>query len=320
MQRIHFSLGRRSHACLAVLGLLVGFSCTVHADEADIATPPMSESRQASQERIRFLEQQLDEQSAADRRIASLLRSAQNPFALIPYEQNYMMYSFSDGVNSNTYEGLGDKLDDHEVKFQFSIMFPIWGGMLGKNTALMASYTQVSLWQALNQDISAPFRETNYEPQIFMGWLTNASVLGMKLRWIEAGFNHQSNGRGDKLSRSWNRLFANFMFEKGDFSLNVRPYFRLKEPLATDDNPDIEDYVGHHKLDLAYRDELHVWTIRSRYNFETGNGSAELGWSYQLTPHVRVYSQLFHGYGETLIDYDFEQTRFGIGLMLNDLL
>ncbi|SPW26464.1 Phospholipase A1 precursor [Edwardsiella tarda] len=28
----------------------------------------------------------------------------------------------------------------------------------------------------------------------------------------------------------------------------------------------------------------------------------------------------YSGYGESLIDYNFRQTRFGVGIMLNDIL
>ncbi|MFN6887035.1 phospholipase A, partial [Proteus mirabilis] len=48
--------------------------------------------------------------------------------------------------------------------------------------------------------------------------------------------------------------------------------------------------------------------------------AAELGWSYPITKHVRFYTQLFSGYGESMIDYNFRQTRIGVGVILNDML
>lgn len=286
----------------------------------------LSDLKKASEEeKQRVLKVLRDSNSAADRRIANLIESVDNPFALLPYEQNYILYSFSSGIDKEAYQVTEDnyrwtQLDDHEVKFQVSMMFPIYRQLFGKNSVLMASYTQVSYWQALNSDLSAPFRETNYEPQVFVGWLTDIDVLGMNLRWIEAGFNHQSNGQVQELSRSWNRLFANFMLEKGNFSINFKPYIRFQEEAEEDDNPNIEDYLGNHRLDFAYRYGDNVLSLRTRYSFGGGKGSAELGWSTQISPKVRFYAQAFTGYGENLMEYQHEQTRIGIGFMINDLL
>lgn len=43
----------------------------------------------------------------------------------------------------------------------------------GDNSVLAASYTQRSWWQLSNKKESSPFRDTNYEPQIFIGWATD---------------------------------------------------------------------------------------------------------------------------------------------------
>ncbi|WP_176491915.1 phospholipase A, partial [Salmonella enterica] len=51
----------------------------------------------------------------------------------------------------------------------------------------------------------------------------------------------------------------------------------------------------------------------------TGYGGAEVGLSYPVTKHVRLYTQVYSGYGESLIDYNFNQTRVGVGVMLNDI-
>ncbi len=38
--------------------------------------------------------------------------------------------------------------------------------------------------------------------------------------------------------------------------------------------------------------------------------------SIRITKHVRVYTQVYSGLWQSLIDYNFNQTRVGVGLML----
>jgi phospholipase A1 len=71
------------------------------------------------------------------------------------------------------------------VKFQLSLAFPFWRGILGPNSVLGASYTQKSWWQLSNSGESSPFRETNYEPQLFLGFATDYEFAGWTLRDVE---------------------------------------------------------------------------------------------------------------------------------------
>ena len=48
-----------------------------------------------------------------------------------------------------------------EAVFQISAKHEIFG------TGLYFAYTQISFWQAYDKDNSAPFRETNYNPELF---------------------------------------------------------------------------------------------------------------------------------------------------------
>ncbi|MEH6825233.1 MAG: phospholipase A [Motiliproteus sp.] len=262
--------------------------------------------------------------TALGERIGSMLEVRDAPFALLPYEQNYLLWSHTDTVNRDLYRQIntrtGDGLDHTEAKYQLSLMFPLWRGIFGPRTALSASYTQVALWQAANGDISAPFRETNYEPQLFLVLLPQLKWGGWSFDWLEVGINHQSNGRTEPLSRSWNRIYANLSVERSRWVVNFKPWYRIPESRNDDDNPDITDYLGHYRLSVAYRAHDQVLTALTRYNAKTRRGSFELGWSYPLTRRVRLYTQFYSGYGDTLIDYKFHQNRIGIGFMINDLL
>lgn len=130
------------------------------------------------------------------------------------------------------------------------------------------------------------------------------------------GYNHDSNGRSDPTSRSWNRLYTRLMAENGNWLVEVKPWYVIG---STDDNPDITKYMGYYQLKLGYHLGDAVLSAKGQYNWNTYYGGAELGVSYPITKHVRLYTRVYSGYGESLIDYNFNQTRVGVGVMLNDI-
>lgn len=139
------------------------------------------------------------------------------------------------------------------------------------------------------------------------------------------GLEHQSNGQSQQLSRSWNRIYANFIFAKGNYALSFRPWWKIPEgdklttpEEAGNDNPDISDYMGHFELMMVYKWENHEFSVKGRENFATHNGAVEVGITFPLNGKLRGYFQYFSGYGESLIDYNHSQERFGLGIALND--
>lgn len=255
--------------------------------------------------------------------ITKMLKDYDTPLAFYPYESNYLLYTYTSNINKTAISSYDWAANAHkdELKFQISLAFPVWRGIAGDNSLLGASYTQASWWQALNDTESSPFRETNYEPQVFLAWATDYATLGgWKAREIEIGFNHQSNGKAEPTSRSWNRGYARFMAQNGDWRVELKPWFRFSESASEDDNPDITKYLGYYRARIGYVLGESVFSLNSRYNWNSGYGSAELGWSYPINKHVRFYTQLFSGYGESMIDYNHRQTRLGVGVMLNDIM
>ncbi|WP_241607422.1 phospholipase A [Rosenbergiella epipactidis] len=254
--------------------------------------------------------------------ISNLLQPHDSAFVLYPYESNYVLYTYTSNINKGAIESYnwGHNARKDELKFQLSLAFPIWRGILGDNSVLAASYTQRSWWQISNSKESSPFRETNYEPQLFVGWATDYSLGDWTLRDVETGLNHESNGRSDPTSRSWNRGYLRLMAENGNMTAEIKPWVRLDTGGGDDDNPDIIKYMGHYRAKLGYKWGESVFSVEGQYNWNSGYGGAQLGWSYPITHNVRFYTQVYSGYGESLIDYNHRQTRVGIGLTLNDVL
>ncbi len=81
-----------------------------------------------------------------------------------------------------------------------------------------------------------------------LNFRTHYRLLGFKGRFINVGFNHQSNGQTEPLSRSWNRVVTNLGFEKDNVTLLLKGWYRIPENAEDDDNPDIEDYLGYGEI------------------------------------------------------------------------
>jgi len=210
-------------------------------------------------------------------------------------------------------------LDSVEAKFQLSMKFKLAQNLFRGNMDLWGAYTQVSRWQVYNSEISRPFRETNYEPELMLVVRTDYSLLGWKGRLAGVGLNHQSNGRSDPLSRSWNRVIFMIGLDRENWALMVRPWLRIDEDAEDDDNPDISDYIGRFDATLVRTWKMHQISLMGRHSLHGGtrsHGAVQLEWSFPIHAYLRGRVQIFHGYGESLIDYNFKATWASIGLSL----
>jgi phospholipase A1 len=242
------------------------------------------------------------------------------------YHTNYILpLRYTGDVNnkpfSPVFEGADipdQNLDAAEVKFQLSLKARLWTTD-DRRWGLWMAYTQQNQWQVYNSEISRPFRETNYMPEVFGSYRLDHSFAGFDWKLLNFGFTHQSNGRADPISRSWDRLFAEVGVERGDLALMMRVWTRLSEDEDEDDNPDITDYYGHGELNALYRWRGNSLALMARGNLDTGKGAVQLGWfSRPVLGPLRGYVQVFSGYGESMIDYNWNQTTIGIGLALSD--
>jgi phospholipase A1 len=249
--------------------------------------------------------------------------SRRHRFAIMPYRQNYLLpytYNFTQEKQTHESANPGTEIQDAEAKFQLSLKMKLWEDILGANMDLWGAYTQVSFWQVYNTEFSSPFRETNYEPEILLNYRTDTDLWGLRSRFIQVGLNHQSNGRGKPLSRSWNRFTANFGFERDDFNLILKTWTRIPEAESQDDNPDITSYLGYGEIWAAtvWRDYHLGLMFRNNLRFDENRSALQLEMSFPLIEHLNGYIQYFTGYGESLIDYNHYTNRIGVGVMVKD--
>lgn len=206
-----------------------------------------------------------------------------------------------------------------EGKFQISFKTKIVENLFGDNGDLWGGYTQTSRWQMFNGDESRPFRETNYEPELILLFRNRYHIGEWSGRMAGIGINHQSNGRGDPQSRSWNRIVGTIGLDRENWALVVRPWWRVPEGSREDNNPDIEDYIGRGDAMLVWRHGDHELAAIARHSLRTGDrsrGSLQLDWGFPLDGPLRGHVQVFSGYGESLIDYNHKSTYVGLGISL----
>ncbi|MCO8091600.1 phospholipase A [Acinetobacter pseudolwoffii] len=246
------------------------------------------------------------------------IRSYQ-PIYLMPGFWTSKKNEFPQSENPQNTVEEDQNLTSIEAKFQLSLKTKAVENILGNNGDLWLGYTQSSRWQVYNSEESRPFRETNYEPEASFVLRTNYDLFGLNWRMLGLTINHQSNGRSDPLSRSWNRVMLNLGFEKDNFALMVRPWYRFEENRDDDNNPEIKNYIGRGDMTAFYRHNEHDFSLMLRHTLKGGDdnrGAIQFDWSFPISGRLRGQFQLFDGYGESLIDYNHRATYVGLGVSL----
>ncbi|HAF87820.1 MAG: phospholipase [Legionellaceae bacterium] len=207
------------------------------------------------------------------------------------------------------------RIMNEELKAQLSFLVPIVPHIIKQQPfSLNFAYTQLMYWQVYAK--SQYFRETNYEPELFVENYFNAHVSG------QFGINHTSNGRGGLYERSWNRAYAQAKLSGTHWLLNIRGWVPVARSASSDlHNPDIYHYLGYERTILSWKfhqlnTSFEVQNLASGFK----RGYQKLTFSYPVTSSFSVYAQLFNGFGQSLIEYNHATTSAGIGISLNDWL
>lgn len=261
-------------------------------------------------------------------------------FALRAHKPNYLLVSYSDVIpkgeakheaNSQNINTNNATYIQTEVQYQISLRADYVTNWFGFPQIWTGAYTQTSFWQIFIN--SAPFRETNYKPELFvtLPFVHNADMVNLK--GIVFGYKHSSNGQpvtdGNRTrpsgpvigsrSRSWNRVYTKAFFQWNNFFSEVEVWHRLSESEENDDNPDIEEYYGQGSIKVAYIYEKLLLDMQVNPSITKGIASAQMSVSYPtyVSEDVYFYLKGFSGYGSSLIDYDQKVNKIGFGLSIS---
>ena len=256
------------------------------------------------------------------------------------YKSNYLLITNTSNTNDTPESPSRPNTDDRnlnpqDLKFQLSLKSEFFSNIplirdlpYVTSSRLWGAYTQQSYWQIFNAPASRPLRENNYEPELILSLGFNNVVNGEKKdyipRLVNLGLVHQSNGRDNPLSRSWNRLYLEGGFELTDrISLLVRPWWRLPESDKEDDNPDIEKFMGYGDMTVRWETESRktAVSVLLRNNLRSDNkGFMQVDLQQRVfnNPYLKFHVMASTGYGETLLDYNHSQNVLGFGISLGE--
>ncbi|MFV0478076.1 MAG: phospholipase A [Parahaliea sp.] len=261
--------------------------------------------------------------NAIARRITREWRNRDHSYVITPHNPNFFL-PFTHNTKPNVEPFLeldpDAEVDKNEAMIQVSVKFPVAIDLWDSNTDLMVAYTNRAWWQIYNDEFSKPFRETNYEPELFLRHYTlNENKSWYVPEFFDFGYIHQSNGRSEPLSRSWDRILSSAAYQLNpNLSLLLRAWYRLPE---NDDDNELAGeyrYLGYGDARFVYTHNKHTFTMMARPGTE--EISVEATWSYPIAKHIRLMVYYYNGYAENLLDYNKKTERIGIGFSISDYL
>lgn len=243
---------------------------------------------------------------------------------LKPHRVNYLLpYGHRSG-NYKSYVQT-DEYKNIEAELQVSLKLYLGTNLLGFNESYYIAYSHVAFWQ-IHAD-SSPFRETNYTPEIFVDFPVTKKDMYFNMSSIRFGIAHTSNGQGSNegvvyndpsdnpgnRSRNINLIYTELSFQHDTLITELRFHAPLPGTANDEDNPDIMDYLGYTSVKFNYFLGHHMFTLMARMNFTKRLGAVESTYSYPLIDNAYFYTKIFTGYGESLIDYNNDITKFSVG-------
>ncbi|WP_424492656.1 phospholipase A [Salinimicrobium sp. GXAS 041] len=223
------------------------------------------------------------------------------------YEDNYMVTGVP--LNKEINKGSAD------IKYQISFKQLLTRKTLPLDSYLFLTYTQTAFWNVYAA--SSPFAEINFNPGISLG----KPVYNSKERLIGMAFlnaQHESNGRDSIYSRSWNKIAISFHARISDrINMSLEGWYPVR---YKKDNPDLMEYLGPGELNFSYNLEPKNLALelmlRKGLNWEW-KGAVKMRLLYrpfEMRTH-RLTLEWFHGYGESLINYNNLSSMIRIGFL-----
>lgn len=203
--------------------------------------------------------------------------------------------------------------ENSDTKFQISFRQRLTNSVLPFRTYLFISYTQVAFWDVFKE--SFPFRDINFNPTVGIGrpLVRNNRYLGELLFQLE----HESNGKDEEASRSWNKISLAGLFK---FSRHWTYFTKVWIPIVDgQNNRDVVNYRGWaiSALNYSQKDKYNIGLILNKRKGLGLNANLTLNFSYKFrNENQYLFLEFYNGYGESFLDYNRFTRRLRLGFVI----
>jgi phospholipase A1 len=237
----------------------------------------------------------------------SLRREFDNGPYFTLYKDNYFLVGTNPTHKPNS--------DNSDVKFQISISQRLTKSVLPWHTYLFLMYTQKVFWDVFK--VSMPMHDFSFNPGIGLSkpLFNKDRYIGKATLMIE----HESNGRDDVQSRSWNRISLGASIIINEW---LMVHGKVWIPIVDgENNRDILDYTGlwQNGLVVSTPNKQFIWgvTLTRRRGWKPRfNTCVDFSWRMWNKANQYFYIQYYNGYGESLLDYNKFTSMLRIGLVI----
>jgi phospholipase A1 len=238
---------------------------------------------------------------------------------LSSYKPVYFLFGADPGIQKTSYQ----------ISFKYRLFDFKENSFIKENLGFMEKihlgYTQQSFWD-LKSD-SAPFQDSRYMPEFFF----LEDKIDLKIPWIsglgfQAGFQHESNGRGGLDSRSTNfgyfqPIITFHLWDETHFKFSPKAWVYLGNDNTT--NPDLSDYRGYFDIETKIGNPLGL-ALGTNFRYGKKGATWQLDLTYPINQmpllngilDVYLHAQYFSGYAENLLEYNKRDDIFRLGFSI----
>lgn len=205
------------------------------------------------------------------------------------------------------------------VKFQLSISQRLTNATLPWGTYVYLFFTEKVFWEIFQN--SMPMSDLNFNPGI--GWTKPFFVKERYCGKLTLILEHESNGRDDLSSRSWNKVsLAGSAYVTDWLAVHAKYWLPIVDG---ENNKDILKYSGIFQMCFQLNTNDRRFMLAATFVKRQGwnmnwNTNIQLGWRIFKDSNQYFFFDFYNGYGEGLLAYNQFHNRLRFGILIRPRL